>query len=182
MAKTKIISSSATQMETLPSMVMFKEGTYYPVYANIYKFPNGNLTSAMLLTNGRYVAMGAVVVARHEDELLTQQSSSNASTQTEYPINPPPKGVSEATSPQEDAQRGAMGETPVVLKLSGSTSCPDKTVPQDLEIQPHLEDSPCLSGTLEPVNPTRITVAQGLNASEDGDIRSPSAEDNEAIR
>lgn len=152
MSKTKIISSTATQMDTLPSMVIFKEGTYYPVYANIYKFPNGNLTSAMLLTNGRFVAIGVVVVPRHDEELLTQHSSSNA-----------------------------MAQTPGVLEMSGLTPSLYKNVLKDSEMQPHLEDSLCLSGTVELVNPTRITVAQGLAASENGDILYPSVEDNKAI-
>lgn len=132
MAKTKIVSSSATQMETLPSLIIFEEGTYYPVYANIYKFPNGNLTSAMLLTNGRFVSVGGVVLARHEEEPLT--------TRTMRQINPQP----------EDAQGGSMA--PI-------TPCLDDSAPQDSEIQPPLKDPLCLSSTLELVNATRIAVA-----------------------
>lgn len=149
MAKTKIISSSATQMETLPSMVIFKEGTYYPVYANIYKFPNGDLTSAMLLTNGRFVAVGAVVVARHDEDPSTQENSSNASTQTVDPVEPQPSGVTEASSLQGDAQSGAVAQTPGVPELSGLTPCLDKTVPKGSEVA----------------------------ASEDGDVLCPSVED-----
>lgn len=173
MAKTKIISSSASQMETLPSMVMFEEGTYYPVYANIYKFPNGNLTSAMLLTNGRFVAVGAVILARHDEVPSSQRSSSSASKQTVGTINPQTCSVIKAISPQ-GAQGGAIAQTPGVLDLSGLTPSLDKNVQKDSEIQQHLEDSPFL----RVINPTRITVAQRLAASEDGDFLSLSGEDN----